>query len=83
MITDDSNGVFSFSRKFENQEIIIIFNLNNSENNIDIEFEKDFIFTDLLNIEILKTVNKKLSLSIHARWAAILVNDIDTKPLHN
>lgn len=74
IITDDKKSIFAYSREFKNEKIIVIFNLDERNHEIEIKFINNHIFVDLLNEnKNIKVKNQKLQLKMSAKEAKILL----------
>ena len=72
LIVDDSNEVFVFKRKYQEKEIIVVFNNSNISQHIDIKIDKTSKFNDLLNKKIYKKQDGSLRIQVPRKWAAVL-----------
>ena len=72
-LTDDKNKIYSFSREYENNKVLVI--LNNSDRKQTVKIDaiwKSSASWDLLNEKSHPIKNEKIRIRIDKKWGAIL-----------
>jgi glycosidase len=73
ILADDINFTFAYSRKFRDDEIIVVFNKSKEVKKIELESEYEGKYLDLLNTnKYYNSTNQKLTISLLAEQAVIL-----------
>ena len=73
ILTDDKKDIYVFTRKRNNQFIIVALNNGPGNRRITIELKNSGVFKDVLNGKIFKCRYNKLIFTIPAKWGRILV----------
>lgn len=76
LLTEDSSGVFVFSRTADEREIIIAINKNEKEKMVSLKTDHHDFYKDLLNdLPIVKVKNELIEFKIPGKFGRILVKD--------
>ena len=74
LLVDDQNGIYSFSRCYEGQYIIVILNNGDIVQTVQLE-ETDGRFYDLLNEDVFLVDENNLTVNVKAKWGRILLRE--------
>ncbi|NUN08949.1 MAG: alpha-glucosidase C-terminal domain-containing protein [Ignavibacteriaceae bacterium] len=74
IITNDKKKIFGYSRKENEQELIVLINNSENKTDVDVPAEKNSTFTELLSGESLNASGGSLKISLPAKWGVILYN---------
>lgn len=75
ILTNDQTGIYAFSRKYEDKEVIVILNNSEMPHRAAISSRTRGVYRDVLNEKTVKTDKGRLALTIRPKWAAILVKE--------
>ena len=73
VLTDNKKELYAFSRKYNDENIIVVLNNSNKAQNAEIKVPGDTKWVDLLNENTeYQGIKSKIEISIPAKWGAIL-----------
>jgi len=69
---DDENNIFAYSRNFEGNTVIVIFNMSTNIRNLDLKVEKSGLYIDLISNNKFNVSTETLTLSLEGKSSLIL-----------
>jgi len=75
LLVDDENEIYAFERTLDKQNIIVVLNNGKSSRSITLQTEHNEFYKDLLNGDIVKVENGKITFNFEGECGRILLKD--------